>query len=49
MATELKTFRIRYLAFLVVSQTILAVARTQTATVILANEAAAHVGEYANR
>ena len=34
-----------FCAFLVISQTIFAVA--QTATVIPANEAAAHVGEYA--
>ena len=32
--------------FLVISQTILAVAHAQTATIIAANEAAAHVGEY---
>jgi hypothetical protein len=37
----------RCLAFLVFLQTILATAQAQTATVIPANEAAAHVGEYA--
>ena len=37
----------RLLTFFVISQTILAVAQAQTATVIPANEAAAHVGEYA--
>jgi hypothetical protein len=37
----------RCLAFLVISQTILAIAYAQTATVISANLAASHVGEYA--
>jgi hypothetical protein len=37
----------RCLAFLVFPQTILAVAEAQTATFIPANEAAAHVSEYA--
>ena len=36
----------RCLALLVILQTILTVAHAQTATVIPANEAAAHVGEY---
>jgi DNA/RNA endonuclease YhcR with UshA esterase domain len=35
------------LAFLIISQTILAIAPAQTTTIIPANEAAAHVGEYA--
>jgi DNA/RNA endonuclease YhcR with UshA esterase domain len=37
----------RYLVFLIISQTILAIATAQTATVIPANEAAAHVNEWA--
>ena len=37
----------RCLVFLIISQTILAIATAQTATVIPANEAAAHTGEYA--
>jgi hypothetical protein len=37
----------RWLAFLVISQTIPTIARAQTTAVIPANEAAAHVGEYA--
>jgi DNA/RNA endonuclease YhcR with UshA esterase domain len=37
----------RFLASLIISQTILAIAHAQTATVIPANEAAAHIGEYA--
>jgi hypothetical protein len=37
----------RCLAFLIISQTILAIAPAQTTTNIPANEAAAHVGEYA--
>jgi hypothetical protein len=37
----------RCLAFLVISQTILALAHAQTATVIPANEAASHVNEWA--
>ena len=38
---------LRVLAVLIISQTILATARTQTTTVIPANEATAHVREYA--
>ena len=34
-------------ASLIISQTVLAIARAQTTTIIPANEAAAHVGEYA--
>jgi len=37
----------RCLAFLVIAQTILALAHAQTATVIPANEAASHVNEWA--
>ena len=38
---------LRSLAVLIISKTILAIAQAQTATIIPANEAAAHVGEYA--
>jgi hypothetical protein len=37
----------RCLAFLIISQATLAIARAQTATVIPANEAAAHINEWA--
>ena len=38
---------LRVLAVLIISQTILAIAQAQTTAIIPANEAAAHVGEYA--
>jgi outer membrane lipoprotein-sorting protein len=38
---------LRCLAVLIISQTILAIGQAQTTTVIPANEAAAHINEYA--